>query len=148
MVVFFSELSRVLLQGQELLRLGAPNGWNTTGRLQVVDCSVGELVNPILSGPPDDPPPYTYPDGSKYHPRISSSTDYYRSPENKKKSNHHIQFNKHNNLQKKMVEQTYHEMLSTVINELLCLLLAVLTPHVRFHKQLHRARLTSNRRSL
>jgi len=36
-----------------------------------------------------------------------------------KKSNHHIQFNKHNNLQNKMIEQTYHEMLSTVINELL-----------------------------
>jgi hypothetical protein len=46
------------------------------------------------------------------------------SPENKKKSNHHIQYNKHNNLQNKMVEQTYHEMLSTVINELLRPLLA------------------------
>jgi len=47
------------------------------------------------------------------------------------KSNHHIQYNKynnlHNNLQNKMVEQTYHEMLSTVINELLRPLLAVLT---------------------
>jgi hypothetical protein len=61
-----------------------------------------------------------------------------------KKSNHHIQFNKHNNLQNKMVEQTYHEMLSTVINELLCPLLTVLTPHVRLHKQFHRAWLTSN----
>ena len=47
-----------------------------------------------------------------------------------------------------MVEQTYHEVLSTVVNELLCPLLAVLTPHVRLHKQLHRARLTSKRRSL
>jgi hypothetical protein len=47
-----------------------------------------------------------------------------------------------------MVEQTYHEMLSTVINELLRPLLAVLTPHVRLYKQLHRARLTSKRRSL
>ena len=46
-----------------------------------------------------------------------------------------------------MVEQTYHEMLSTVINELLRPLLTVLTPHVRLHKQLHRARLTSKRRS-
>jgi hypothetical protein len=43
-----------------------------------------------------------------------------------------------------MVEQTYHEMLSTVINELLCPLLTVLTPHVRLHKQFHRAWLTSN----
>ena len=42
-----------------------------------------------------------------------------------------------------MVEQTYHEVLSMVVNELLRLLLAVLTPHVRLHKQLHRARLTS-----
>jgi hypothetical protein len=69
-----------------------------------------------------------------------------------KKSNHHIQFNKHNNLhnnlQNKMVEQTYHEMLSTVINELLRPFLAVLTPYVHLHKQLYPARLTSKRRSL
>jgi hypothetical protein len=87
------------------------------------------------------------PDELKYHPRISPSTDHYRSLENKK-SNHHIQFNKHNNLQNKMVEQTYHEMLSTIINELLRPFLAVLTPHVRLHKQLHQAWLTSKRRSL
>jgi len=66
----------------------------------------------------------------------------------KKKSNHHIQFNKNNNLQNKMVEQTYHEVLRTVVNELLRPLLAVLTPHVRRHKQLHRTRLTFKRRSL
>jgi len=47
-----------------------------------------------------------------------------------------------------MVEQIYHEMLSMVINELLRPILAVLTPSVRLHKQLHRARLTSKRRSL
>jgi hypothetical protein len=47
-----------------------------------------------------------------------------------------------------MVEQTYYEMLSTVINELLHPLLAVLTPHMRLHKQLHQARLTFKRRSL
>ena len=47
-----------------------------------------------------------------------------------KKSNHHIQFNKHNNnLQNKMVEQTYYKILSTTVNELLHSLLAVLTPH-------------------
>ena len=34
-----------------------------------------------------------------------------------------------------MVEKTYHEMLSTVINELLRPLLAVLTSHVRLHKK-------------
>jgi len=52
----------------------------------------------------------------------------------KKKSNHHIQFNKNNNLQNKMVEQTYQEVLSMVVNELLRPFLAVLTSHVRLHK--------------
>jgi hypothetical protein len=47
-----------------------------------------------------------------------------------------------------MVEQTYHEVLSTVVNELLRLFLTVLTPHVRLHKQLYQAWLTSKRRSL
>jgi hypothetical protein len=47
-----------------------------------------------------------------------------------------------------MVEQTYREVLGMVVNELLCLLLAVLTPHVRLHEQLHQARLMSKRRSL
>jgi hypothetical protein len=47
-----------------------------------------------------------------------------------------------------MVEQTYHEVLSTIVNELLRPLLAVFTPHMRLHKQLHRARLTSKRCSL
>jgi len=73
-------------------------------------------------------------DGSKDRPHISPSTGYYRSPENKIKSNHHIQFNKNNNLQNKIVEQTYHEVLRMVVNELLCPLLAVLTPHVRLHE--------------
>jgi len=47
-----------------------------------------------------------------------------------------------------MVEQTYHEVLSTVVNEQLRPLLAVLTSHMRLHKQLHHARLMSKRRSL
>ena len=47
-----------------------------------------------------------------------------------------------------MVEQTYHKVLCTVVNELLRPLLAVLTPHVRLNKQLYWARLTSKRRSL
>ena len=42
-----------------------------------------------------------------------------------------------------MVEQTYHEMLSTIVNALLHALLVVLTPNVRLHKEFHRARLTS-----
>jgi hypothetical protein len=36
-----------------------------------------------------------------------------------------------------MFEQTYHKVLSTVVNELLRPLLAVLTPHVHLNKQLH-----------
>jgi hypothetical protein len=36
-----------------------------------------------------------------------------------------------------MIEQTYHEMLSTVVHELLPPFLAVLTPHMRLYKQLH-----------
>ena len=47
-----------------------------------------------------------------------------------------------------MVEQTYHKLLSMAVNELLRPLLVVLTPQVRLYKQLHRARLTSKRRSL
>ena len=46
-----------------------------------------------------------------------------------------------------MVEQTYHKMLSTIVNELLRPLLAVMTLHVRLHKQIHKARLTSKRRT-
>jgi hypothetical protein len=47
-----------------------------------------------------------------------------------------------------MVEQTYHKVLSAVVNELLRLLLAALTPLMRLNKQLHCARLTSKRHSL
>jgi hypothetical protein len=47
-----------------------------------------------------------------------------------------------------MIERTCHEVLSTVVHELLHPLLAVLTSHVRLYKQLHWARLTSKRRSL
>jgi hypothetical protein len=47
-----------------------------------------------------------------------------------------------------MIERTYHEVLSTVVHELLHPLLAVLTPHVRLYKQLHWARLTFKRCSL
>jgi len=47
-----------------------------------------------------------------------------------------------------MVEQTYHKVLSAVVNELLCPLLTVWTPHVHLNKQLHWAWLTSKRRNL
>jgi hypothetical protein len=47
-----------------------------------------------------------------------------------------------------MIERTYHEVLSTVVHELLDPVLTVLTSHVRLYKQLHWTRLTSKRRSL
>jgi hypothetical protein len=56
LLVFFSEMSRVLLQGHKLLRLGArywlgaPNGWDTMGRPQVLCRSVGEPVHQIFIG--------------------------------------------------------------------------------------------------
>jgi hypothetical protein len=36
-----------------------------------------------------------------------------------------------------MIERAYHEVLITVVHELLHPLLAVLTPHMRLYKQLH-----------
>jgi hypothetical protein len=67
-----------------------------------------------------------------------------------KKSSNAIQdaIQENNNLQNKMNERTYHEVLSTVVHELLHPLLAVLTPHMRLYKQLHWTRFTSKRRSL
>jgi len=53
--IFFSEMGRMLLQG-ELPRLGtwyrlrAPSGWDTTGRPQVLGRSVKEFVHPISIG--------------------------------------------------------------------------------------------------
>jgi hypothetical protein len=53
---FFSEKSCMLLQGRKLLRLGAryglqaPNGWDTTGHTQVLDCSIEEFMHPIPIG--------------------------------------------------------------------------------------------------
>jgi hypothetical protein len=79
-------------------------------------------------------------DESKDCPYISPSTGYYRSPENFfKKSSYAIQdaIQENNNLQNKMNERTYHEVLSTVVYELLHPLLAVLTLHMRLYKQLH-----------
>jgi hypothetical protein len=47
-----------------------------------------------------------------------------------------------------MIEQTYHEVLSMVVHELLHPLLAVFTPYMSLDKQLYWARLMSKRRSL
>ena len=55
-LVFFGEMSHILLQGHELRRLGArywlgaPNGWDTTGRPQVLDRNVGDPIHPIFIG--------------------------------------------------------------------------------------------------
>ena len=49
-----------------------------------------------------------------------------------KKSSYSIQEN--NSLQNKMNERTYHEVLNTVVQELLHPLLTVLTPHMRLYK--------------
>jgi hypothetical protein len=56
-----------------------------------------------------------------------------------KKSSNAIQdaIQENNNLQNKMNERKYHEVLSTIVHELLHPLLAVLTPHMRLYKQLH-----------
>jgi hypothetical protein len=56
LLVFLSEISHVLFQGHDTLRLGArywfgaPNGWDTMGRPQVLGRSVGEPVHPIVIG--------------------------------------------------------------------------------------------------
>jgi len=47
-----------------------------------------------------------------------------------------------------MVQWTYHEVLSAIVDKLLHHLLAVFTLHVRLYKKLKWARLTSKRRSL
>jgi hypothetical protein len=54
LLILIGEMSRVLFQGYDLLRLGArywlgaPNGWDTTDRPQVLDRSVGESVHLIF----------------------------------------------------------------------------------------------------
>jgi len=108
LLVFLGEISRVLFQGHDILRLGArywfgaPNGWDTTSRPQVLGCSFGEPVHLIFIESTGQS--YLHPqiqikntDESKDPPYISPSTGYYRSHENEKR-NHHIQFNKNNNL--------------------------------------------------
>ena len=136
----------MLLQGRELLRLGgryrlqAPNGWDTTGHLQV-GRGVGEFAHLISIGSTR---------WSYLHPQIWIEIQVGRRivpvslPQSaiiclleikKLKSSNLIQVN--NNLQKKMVERTYHKVLSAVVNELLHLFLAVFTLHVCLHKKLH-----------
>jgi hypothetical protein len=105
----------------------------------------------FLSGPLDDPASI-HKSGlksgwvKKSSPYISLNWLLYVSWKLKKKPSNSIQEN--NNLRKKMVEWTYHEVLSVIVDELLHPLLAVFTPDVRLYKKLHWAWLTSKRRSL
>jgi hypothetical protein len=54
--IFFSEMDHMLLQGRELLRLGAQyqlralNNWDTTGRSHVLSRGVGKSVHSISIG--------------------------------------------------------------------------------------------------
>jgi len=56
LLILFGEMSCMLLQGHELLRLGvwyrlgAPNGWDTTSCPQVLGRSVGEFIHLISIG--------------------------------------------------------------------------------------------------
>jgi len=111
------------------------------GRPQVIGHSVGESVHPIFIGS-------TRRSGwvERLSPYLSLNRLLYVSWKLKKKSSYSIQ--KNNSLRNKMVEQTYHEVLSAVVDKLLHPSLAIFTPHVRFHKQLYWGRLTSKRRSL
>ena len=146
-LIFFSEMGRMLLQGHELLRLGAryrlraPNDWDTTGCPQVLDRNVGESAHPISIGSTRR--------RSCLHPQIRN--EIWVGERNILVSLHQpavicllkiktkiiksIQEN--NNLRKKMIERTYHKVLSMVVDELLHPLSAIFTSHVRLHKKLH-----------
>jgi len=121
------------------------------GRLQVFGRSVGEPIDPICFG--STRRSYLHPQiqieirmGRRIVPISLPQPAIIGLLKNKKKLAYSIQEN--NNLRNKMIERTYHEVLSTVVHELFHPLLAILTSHVRLYKQLHWARLTSKRRSL
>ena len=156
-LIFFSEMSRVLLQGHKLLRLGpwyrlelplVETLWITRKFSAVV---LKSSYTQFFSGLPDDLASIhksglksEWVEGSSLY--LSLNQLLYVSWKLKKKTSNSIQEN--NNLRKKIVEQTYHKVLSVVVDELLHLFLAVFTPYVRLNKKLHWARLTSKRRSL
>jgi len=70
LLVFFGEMSHVLIQGHKLLRLGvryrlgAPNGWDTTGRHKFSAVVLESPYTRFLSGPPDNSA-FIYKSGSK-----------------------------------------------------------------------------------
>jgi len=141
LLILLGEMSCLLFQGRDLLRLGArhwlgaPNSWDTTGRSYVLDCSVRESIHLIFIGSTR---------WSCLHSQIQVgqmivlvSLPYrllYVSWKLKKKSSYSTQEN--NNLRNKMVERTYHKVLSAVVDALLHPPLAVFTPHMRLYKQL------------
>ena len=156
-LIFFSEMSRVLLQGHKLLRLGpwyrlelplVETLWITRKFSAVV---LKSSYTQFFSGLPDDLASIhksglksEWVEGSSLY--LSLNQLLYVSWKLKKKTSNSIQEN--NNLRKKIVEQTYHKVLSVVVDELLHPFLAVFTPYVRLNKKLHWAWLTSKRRSL
>ena len=103
----------------------------------------------FLSGPPDNPASI-HKSGSKsggverLSPYLSLNRLLYISWKLKKKSSNSIQEN--NNLQKKMVERTYHEVLCMVVNKLLHPFFVVFTLHMCLYKKPHWAQLMSKRR--
>jgi len=153
LIIIRRELLILLFQGNELLRLGArywwraPNSWDTTGRPQVFGCSVGEPVDLIFFG--STRRSHLHPQiwiGRRIVPISLPQPAIIGLLKIFKKSSYSIQEN--NNLQNKMNERTYHEVLSKVVHELLHPLLAVLTKHMRLYKELHWIGLTSKRHSL
>jgi len=108
-------MSYVLLQGHELLRLdgrywlGAPNGWDITGHPQVIDHSVEEPIHLIFIRS-------TW--RSYLHPQIWIGRRIVPISLSQLAIIGLLKM-KNNNLQNKMVEQTYHKVLSATCNELL-----------------------------
>ena len=105
----------------------------------------------FLSGSPDDPASI-HKFGSKSG-WVEGSSSYLSLNlllcllEIKKKMKFSNSIQENNNLRKKMVEQTYHNVLSAVVNKLLRPFLVVYTLHMHLHKKLHWAQLTSKSRS-
>jgi hypothetical protein len=136
LLILFGEMSHVLLQGHDLLRLGtqyrlrAPNGWDNTVRPQVLDYSVGESVHLISIRS-------TW--WSCLHPQIRIEIRAGRRivpislPQPivicwLKIKTKISKFNSRNNkLRKKMFKWTYHEVLIAVVDKMLHPFLAVFT---------------------
>ena len=128
LLILFGEISHVLLQGQDLLRLGtqyrlsAPNGWDNTGCPQVLDYTVGESV--YLISIRSTWWSCLYPqirikiwEGLRIVPISLPQPVVICRLKIKTKIS---KFNSRNNkFQKKMFEWTYHEVLIAVVDKML-----------------------------